>query len=70
MQTRGKGVKNPKNFADILYELPPFMKFHDRILPEAFRKLLASHATQRWGQEIQGHILTDWPIPRAEFGTG
>ena len=28
-------------------------KFHDRILPEAFRKLLASHATQRWGQEIQ-----------------
>ena len=46
------------------------MKFHDRILPEAFRKLLASHATQRWGQEIQGHILTDWPIPRAEFGTG
>ena len=52
MQTRG--VQNPKNLAGILYELPPFfMKFHDRILPEAFRKLLASHATQRWGQEIQ-----------------
>ena len=31
-------------------------KFHDRILPEAFRKLLASHATQRWGQEIQEGI--------------
>ena len=53
MQARGKGVQSPKNFVDILYELPPFMKFHDRILPEAFRKLLASHATQRWGQEIQ-----------------
>ena len=31
-------------------------KFHDRILPEAFKKLLASHATQRWGQEIQEGI--------------
>lgn len=31
-------------------------KFHDRILPEAFRKLLASHATQRWSQEIQEGI--------------
>ena len=28
-------------------------KFLERILPEAFRKLLTSNATQRWMAEIQ-----------------
>ncbi len=32
-------------------------KFHDRILPEAFKKLLSSHATQRWQGEIQEGIF-------------
>jgi ubiquitin carboxyl-terminal hydrolase 9/24 len=31
-------------------------KFHDRILPEAFRKLLTSHATRGWQLEIQEGI--------------
>ena len=32
-------------------------KFIERVMPEAFRKLLTSHATHRWQTEIQEGIL-------------
>ena len=32
-------------------------KFIDRVMPEAFKKLLTSAATQRWAAEIQARII-------------
>ena len=32
-------------------------RFIERVMPEAFRKLLTSHATHRWQTEIQEGIL-------------